>query len=64
MGSARADYRGVGPTITFIAGIALLIGTVLFVNTTEGRRWVENRVETVGWITNQARPVPATAAPR
>jgi hypothetical protein len=47
-----------------IAGIGLLVATVLFVNTTEGRRWVENRVETARWITNQARPLPATAAPR
>jgi hypothetical protein len=48
----------------FIVGIGLLVGTLLFVNTTEGRRWVEDRVETVRWITNQARPVPATASPR
>ena len=61
---SRADYLPMGPTITFVAGVALLVGTVLFVNTTEGRRWVENRVETVRWITNQGRPLPATAAPR
>jgi hypothetical protein len=53
----------VGHTITLIAGMGLLVGTVVFVNTTEGRRWLENRVETARWITNQAQPRSATAAP-
>ena len=53
-----------GARIIFIAGIALVFGTVLFVNTPEGQRWLKDQVQTIRRITSEVRPPPATAAPR
>jgi hypothetical protein len=52
-----------GPTITFIAGIALLVATLVFVNTPEGRRWIEDQVRTALGIASDVVPPSATAAP-
>jgi hypothetical protein len=52
-----------GARIIFIAGIAFVFGTVLFVNTPEGQRWLKDRVQTVRRITSEVQPPSATAAP-
>lgn len=52
-----------GSTRTWILAIVLLVGVVLFTNTTTGRRWIEDRIDTILSFINAVRSLHPWLAP-